>query len=114
MNHATKQQSAVRGSRLISVVQIACVVLCLGCQTLIFAFALCNQDSEMSHVELPTAAIKRVFSVAGFLISSRRTLRSDETFEFPLFNHLNCDLRTFGARVVDMINGRKRKHKDCA
>ena len=46
--------------------------------------------------QLSTAAIERVFSVAGFIVSRRRTLLGDETFEFLLFNHLNSDLRAFG------------------
>ena len=46
-----------------------------------------------------TAAVERIFSIAGFVISSRRTPLSDEMFEFLLFNHLNSDLRTFGATV---------------
>ena len=60
-----------------------------------------------------TAAIERVFSVAGFIVSSRRTLLGDETFEFLLFNHLNSDLRAFGGRVDEFVSCRKRKYKDC-
>ena len=60
-----------------------------------------------------TAVIERVFSVAGFIVSSRRTLLGDETFEFLLFNHLNSDLRAFGGRVDEFVGCRKRKHEDC-
>ena len=59
-----------------------------------------------------TAAVERIFSIAGFVISSRRTSLSDEMFEFLLFNHLNSDLRTFGATVDVVVNGRMRKFKD--
>ena len=59
-----------------------------------------------------TAAVERIFSIAGFAISSGRTSLSDEMFEFLLFNHLNSDLRTFGAIVDEIVNGRKRKFKD--
>ena len=59
-----------------------------------------------------TAAVERIFSIAGFVISSRRNSRSDEMFEFLLFNHFNSDLRTFGAIVDEIVNGRKRKFKD--
>ena len=55
-----------------------------------------------------TTAVERIFSTAGFVISSRRTSLSDEMFEFLLFNHLNSDLRTFGAIVDELVNGRKR------
>ena len=54
-----------------------------------------------------TAAVERIFSVTGFIIS-RRTSLSDEMLEFLLLNHLNGDLRDFGGRV----DGRKRKFKD--
>ena len=47
-----------------------------------------------------TTAVERIFSIAGFVVSSRRTSLSDEMFEFLLFNHLNSDLRTFRA-IVD-------------
>ena len=60
-----------------------------------------------------TAAIEGVFSVAEFIVSSRRTLLGDETFEFLLFNHLNSDLRAFGGRVDEFVSCRKRKYKDC-
>ena len=50
--------------------------------------------------------------MASFVINSRRTSLSDEMFEFLLFNHLNSDLRTFGAIVDEIVNGRKRKFKD--
>ena len=56
-----------------------------------------------------TAAVERIFSIAGFVISGRRISLSDEMFEFLLFNHLNSDLRTFGAIVDAVVNGRKRK-----
>ena len=59
-----------------------------------------------------TAAVERIFSTAGFVISSRRTSLSDEMFEFLWFNHLNSDLRIFGAIVDEIVNGRKRKFKD--
>ena len=59
-----------------------------------------------------TAAIERVFSVAGFIVSS--TLLSNETFEFLLFNHLNSDLRAFGGRVDEFVSCRKRTYKDWA
>ena len=61
-----------------------------------------------------TAAIERVFSVAGFIVSSRRTSLGDETFEFLLFNHLDSDLRAFGGRVDEFFSCRKRKYKDWA
>ena len=60
-----------------------------------------------------TAAIERVYSVAGFTVSSRRTLLGDETFEFLLFNHLNGNLRACGGRVDEFVCCRKRKYKDC-
>ena len=59
-----------------------------------------------------TAAVERVFSTAGFVISSRRTFLSDGMFEFLFFNHLNCDFTTFGAIVDEIVNGRKRTFKD--
>ena len=58
-----------------------------------------------------TAAVERIFSIADFVINGRRTSLSDEMFEFLLFNHLNSDLRTFGA-IVEAVNDRKRKSKD--
>ena len=58
-----------------------------------------------------TAAVERIFSIAGFAISSRRTSQSDEMFEFLLFSHLNSNL-SFGAIVDEIVNGRKRKFKD--
>ena len=54
------------------------------------------------------AAVERISSVAGFIISSRRTSLSNEMFEFLLFDHFNGDLRDLGGRV----DGRKRKFKD--
>ena len=62
---------------------------------------------------LTTVAIERVFSIAGFLVSSRRTSLSDEMFEYLLFNHLNGDLRPFSGRFDGMFNGRKRKFMNC-
>ena len=59
-----------------------------------------------------TAAVERIFSIAGFVIRSRRTSLSDEMFKFLLFIHLNSDLRTFGAIVDEIVNGRQRKFKD--
>ena len=59
-----------------------------------------------------TAAVERIFSTAGFVISSRRTFLSDEMFEFLLLDHLNSDLRTFAAIVDEIVNGRKRKFED--
>ena len=59
-----------------------------------------------------TAAVERIFSVAGFVLSSRRTSLSDDMFEFLLFNHSNSDLRTFGAIVDEIVNWRKRKFND--
>ena len=59
-----------------------------------------------------TAAVEMIFTTAGFVTGSRRTSLSDEMFEFLLFNHLNSDLRTFGAIVDEIVNGRKRKFKD--
>ena len=58
--------------------------------------------------------IERVFSVAGFIVSSRRTLLGDETLEFLLFNHLNSDLRALGGIVDEFVSCRKRKYKDRA
>ena len=59
-----------------------------------------------------TAAVERIFSIAGFASHSRRTSLSDEMFEFLLFNHLHIDLWTFDAIVDEIVNGRKRKFKD--
>ena len=59
-----------------------------------------------------TAAVERIFTITGFVISGWRTSLNDETFEFRLLNHLNSDLRTFGAIVDEIVNGRKRKFKD--
>ena len=61
-----------------------------------------------------TAAVKSIFSIAGFVISSRRTSLSDEMFETLLFNHLNSYLKTFGAIVDEIANDRKRRFKDIA
>ena len=59
-----------------------------------------------------TAATERVFSVAEFIVSSRRTFLGDETFEFLLLNHLNSDLRAFGGRVDELVSRRKKKYKE--
>ena len=73
---------------------------------------LCRLAKRVFCATPTTAAVERIFSIAGFVISSRRTSLSDEMFEFLLFNHLNSDLRTFGAIVDEIVNGRKRKFKD--
>ena len=67
------------------------------------------------HVQawLTTAAIERIFNIAGFIVSSRRTSLSDEMFEYLLFNHLNDDLRPFSGGVDEMFNDRKRKFINC-
>ena len=57
------------------------------------------------------AAIERVFSVAGFIVSSRRTWLGDETIEVFLFSHMNSDLRAFGGRVDEFVSCRKRNIK---
>ena len=67
----------------------------------------------LNITRLTTAAIERVFSIAGFIVNSRRTSLSDEMFEYLLFNHLNGDLRPFSGRVDEMFNGRKRKFINC-
>ena len=74
---------------------------------------LCRLAKRVFCATPSTAAIERVFSVAGFIVSSRRTLLSDEIFEFLLFNHLNGDLRSFSAKTDELVNARKRKFKDC-
>ena len=74
---------------------------------------LCTLARRVFCATPTTAVIERVFSVAGFIVSSRRTLFGDETFEFLLINHLNSDLRAFGGRVDEFVNYRKRKCKDC-
>ena len=58
------------------------------------------QACEVFCATPTTGAVERIFSIAGFVTSSRRTSLSDEMFEFLLFNHLNSDLRTFCA-IVD-------------
>ena len=67
----------------------------------------------LNIARLTTAAIERVFSIAGFIVYSRRTSLSDDMFEYLLFNHLNGDLRPFSGRVDEMFNGRKRKFMNC-
>ena len=74
---------------------------------------LCKLAKRVFCATPTTAAIERVFSIAGFIISNRRTLLSDELFESLLFNHLNGDLRSFSVRVSEMVNGRKRKFISC-
>ena len=39
-----------------------------------------------------TAGIERIFSVAGYILSERRTRTSDENFENQLFANVNLDL----------------------
>ena len=75
---------------------------------------LCRLAKSFFCATPTTAAVERIFRIAGFVISSRRTSLSDEMFEFLLFNRLNNDLRTFGATVDEIVNGRKRKFKDIA
>ena len=67
----------------------------------------------LNIARLTTAAIERVFSIAGFIVNSRRTSLSDEMFECLLFNHSNGDLRPFSGGVDEMFNGRKRKFINC-
>ena len=67
----------------------------------------------LNIARLTAAAIERVFGIAGFIVSSRRTSLSDEKFDYLLFNHLNGDLKPFSARVDEMFNGRKRKFISC-
>ena len=67
----------------------------------------------LNIARLTTAAIERVFNIAGFIVSSRRTSWSDEMFEYPLFKHFNGDLRPFSGGVDEMFNGRKRKCINC-
>ena len=45
-----------------------------------------------------TAGIDRIFSVAGYILSERRTSTSDEYVENPLFASVNLDLSESGAR----------------
>ena len=40
-----------------------------------------------------TAAVERIFSIAGFIIRGRRSYLSDSTFEFLLFNNIQCKSR---------------------
>ena len=68
---------------------------------------LCKLARRIFCATPTTAAVERIFSVTGFIVS-RRTSLSDEMLEFLLLNHLNGDLRDFGGRV----DGRKRKFKD--
>ena len=67
----------------------------------------------LNIARLTATAIERAFSIAGFIVSSRRTSLSDEMFEYLLFNHLNGDLRPFSGGVDEMFNGRKRKFINC-
>ena len=73
---------------------------------------LCRLAKRAFCASPTTAAVERIFSITGFVFSGRRASLSDDMFEFLLFNHLNSDLRTFGAIVDEIVNGRKRKFKD--
>ena len=67
----------------------------------------------LNIARLTTVAIERVFSIAGFIVSSRRTSLSDKMFAYLLFNHLNGDLRHSSGGVDEMFSGRKRKFINC-
>ena len=56
---------------------------------------LCTLAKRVFCATPTTAAIERVFGVAEFIVSSRRTFLGDETFEFLRLNHLNSDFQSF-------------------
>ena len=75
----------------------------------------CARSSEGFSVQRqPLQRLSWFLASPEFIISSRRTLLGDETFEFRLLNHLNSDLRAFGGRVDEYVSCRKRKYKDWA
>ena len=51
-----------------------------------------------------TAGIERIFSVAGCILSERRTRTSDEKFENQLFANMNLDLPESGGRKKLRLN----------
>ena len=51
-----------------------------------------------------TTGIVRIFSVAGFILSERRTRTSDENFENQLFANVNLDLSESGVRKRLRLN----------
>ena len=69
---------------------------------------LCRLAKQVLCATVTTAGVERIFSTAGFIVSSRRTLLGDSLFESLLFNKLNGDLRTFNTRLNDGV-ARKRK-----
>ena len=50
-----------------------------------------------------TAGIERIFSVAGYILSDRRTRTSDDNFENQLFANVNLDLSENRLRKIGKL-----------
>ena len=64
---------------------------------------LCRLARRVLCATVTTAGVERIFSTAGFIVSSRRTSLGDSLFESLLFNKLNGDLRTFNTCLKEMV-----------
>ena len=53
---------------------------------------LCKIVPQIMCAPGSTAAVERVFSVAGYILSPKRMSLSDENFENQLFSNLNCNV----------------------
>ena len=51
-----------------------------------------------------TVGIKRIFSMAGYILSERRNRTSDENFKNQLFANVNIDLPLSGVRKKLKLN----------
>ena len=56
-----------------------------------FSLVSCVKLTKLVLYAIPTtAAIERIFNIAGFIIRGRRSYMSDSRFEFRLFNNVQC------------------------
>ena len=51
-----------------------------------------------------TAAVERIFSIAGYILSQRRTRLTDSNFENPLFANVNFEIREHSGKKLRWEN----------
>ena len=65
---------------------------------------LCLVAKQLFCAPGSTAAVERIFSIAGYILSQRRTRLTDSNFENPLFANVNFEIREHSGKKLRLEN----------